>query len=239
MPKGRTGYEILKSWVTGEKNVPVEKQYTNPLDAKIGSHVRISSMDGFDQDLWRVTELWAWNRNINGNIHPMTDYILESENKRVILRVLPKTTKGKKDDPDLLLLTQYWPEQPGAYPWGEESPFVLDGLMDPAGEFVRFGGTEQEEKYFRDLSNIKSDVSIISDRNNDSIIENEEVQKGEFSLWTFRRVTNDEANQEFEQHLHVQLSGIYDPRSKKVSGGDKDILILRGESVPTMNVMMY
>jgi hypothetical protein len=238
MATGRTGAEILKSLWFG-KPKPVETQYFNPLEAKIGSHVRISNLVGFDDELLKVVEIWAWDRKINGNSHQLADYILDVETKRIVLRVMPKIVKGKPTEPELILLTQYWPEQPGPYPWAEESQYVLDGLMDTTGELVRFKGEPQEEIYFRELCNIKSDVAIISDTNHDGKVEPEEVQKDQYSLWTFRRMMTDEAGQEFEQHLHVQLSGVYDHDTKEIDGGDKSILILRGESVSSAKIMMY
>lgn len=237
MSKGRTGFEILKSFFSGPPK-PVEEQFFNPLQAKIESQARINR-DDFDE-LWRVTEIWAWDRKINGNSHPFADYILVSESKQVVLRVLPKVVKGKQADPDILLLQQYWPDNlTGPYPWGEESPYVLDGLMDKTGEFVRWAGEPNEERYFRDICNVPVTVSIIKDQNHDGKVEMEEVQRHEFSTWTFRRTTTDIANQEFEQYLMVQLSGVYDPRTKRVSGGDKDILILRGEGISANNFMLY
>ena len=87
-------------------------------------------------------------------------------------------------------------------------------------------------------SNIDSDVAIISDKNSDGTVEMSEVQNEKFSLWTFRRVTSDVVA-EYEQHIHVQLSGSYDHDRKTVNGGDKDILMLRGEAVLSQNIMIY
>lgn len=234
MSKGRTAYQILRDKIKGVK--PVEDQFYNPLGAKIGSHARID-IDDLSDDLWKVSEIWAWDRRINGNSHPMADYVLDSgDGNWLIVRVMPT---AKADDFRMLLLRQYWPDSnDGPYPWGDESVPVLAGLNDSTGEFVRFGGTEKEERYFRDLCGIHADVSMIADRNKDGKVEEDEVQKMPFTLWTFRRVTNDIAGEEFEQHLHAQLSGHYGGAGR-VAGGDKDILILRGEELHAANLMIY
>jgi hypothetical protein len=253
MPKGRTGYEILKGWVTGKKPVPVEQQFHNPLDVKIGSHARFNNVVvtyrnepdvDLTDELFRVTGIWAWDRKINSTPHPFTDYILETDDKKIVLRVFQTVSRGKAGDFEFLVMSHYWPDNSDEpYGWGPESPFVLDGMCDPTGEFVRFGGTPEEEKYFRDLNNISCNVAIITDANRDGTVELEEVQKQVFSLWTFRRDTQDHHDQKFTQHLHVQLSGVYNPDARreadKVTGGDKDILILRGESVSQMSVTLY
>jgi hypothetical protein len=240
MAKGRTGFEIIKSWLSGQKVVPVEEQYYNPLAIKVGAHARLNNTYGLDQDLWDVTEIWAWVRRLCDHDHPMTDYMLESDDKRIVLRLLPKVSRGKSDEPEVLLLQQYYPETPGPLPWGEESPHVLDALMDDSGQFVRFKGEVQEECYFRDLCNVSCAVTILKD--GDGSVSKEEA---DYSLWTFRRDTTDEADQTFTQYLHVQLSGKDQPRLddgyklKTVEGGDKDLLILRGELFSSLNLMMY
>jgi hypothetical protein len=246
MARGRTGFEILKSIVTGEKQVPTEQQYHNPLQAKVGAHVRLANIviDGKDytHDLWDVTQIWAWNRRINGAMHPFADYILESDGRRLVLRVMPNQNRGKAAEPELLLLSQYYPDNMvGPLPWGDESPFILEAIMDPTGEFVRFKGEPTEEKYFRDLSKIPADVAILRDKDGNGTVDADEVERHPHTLWTFRRDTEDEAKQKFTQHLHVQLSGTFhpSPTNNQVVGGDKDILMLRGEAIPALNVMMY
>lgn len=233
MSKGKTAFEMLRDFVSGKKEKAVEERYFNPLAVKIGAHARISNMDGFDDQLWKLTQIWAWDRQINGNSHQMADYVLESDGKWLIVRVLPQAALHNHHT--LLILTQYWPDGDGPYPWGDESIPVLAGLNDSTGEFVRFGGTENEERYFRDLCDVHADVVILEDKNGCGEVV---VEGGPFTLWTFRRMTNDIAGEEFEQHLHAQLSGHYGGAGR-VAGGDKDILILRGEEMSALNLMIY
>ncbi len=253
MPKGRRGIDVLKSFFTGNKPVPVEKQFFNPLDAKISTHVRLTNVMAevngekdveLDGELFKVTEIWAWERSRHGNnLEPFADYHLDSGDIQVALRVFSPTTKG--GSPTVLLLTQHWPEGGGIYPWGEDSPFILGlenpqgSVMDPSGELFRHQGTPQEECYFRDLCNAHCRVSRIRDKNQDGEVEIEEVEKLNYSLWTYRRDTKDEVGQDFTQHLHVQLGGFFDEKSKKITEGDRSIQMFRGESVPPESMMVY
>ncbi len=247
MAKGRTGFEIIKSWIKGEKQIPVEKQHHNPLDAKIGSRVRFTNVviqgeegiRNLGDDLWEITAIWAWTRKPGGQ--PFADYVLSSEGKDVVLRVMPKQDRGKVGEPEFLLMLPYYPEGGGLLAWGDESPHVLGALTDKTGEFVRFGGEPHEERYFRDLNNVKCEVAIISDKDGDGHVDEDEVERQPFSLWTFRRDTVDEASQPFTQMLHAQMSGTFhpSPSNNQVVGGDKTIAIMRGESVPSANVMVY
>lgn len=252
MPKGRTGYDILKGYFTGQKVESVEDQFKrsggNPLGAKIGSNARLSAMATIrgekDVDLvgelFTVTEIWAWERSRHGSkLPPFADYHLESDEKKIVLRVFPTTTRGKTGEPELLVLTQHWPESDEPYPWGDDSPFILDGCMDANGQLTRHLGTENEEVYFRDLCNVHCRVSRIVDANQDGTVELDEVEKLNYSLWTFRRDTQDEHKQDFTQHLHVQVSGLFQEGSKKINDGDRTILMLAGESMPSLNLTMY
>lgn len=250
MPKGRNGYEILKSWVTGKKPIPVEKQFFNPLDAKVGAHGRFNNVMvnlrgepdvDVSGELFTVVSIWSWLLEVNGNKHNMADYCLESGDNRLVVRVAPQFSRGKTQGPEVLVLSHFWPDSQYDEPhaWDDESPIVLECLNDKKPEFIRFEGTPQEERYFRDSRNVVGRVSLLSDLNMDGTVELDEVQKLDYSLWTYRRDTKDAVGQDFTQHLHVQLSGLFNDRSGTVVGGDKSILMLRGESVPPANLILY
>lgn len=239
MAKGRTAFEIFKSRFFGKKEIPVEQQFQNPLEGRIGGSVRFVHHLDYENELWLVRAIWSWDRHINGTIQNMTDYHLVSDDKKLILRVLPKS-----DQIAILLMTQYWPIDVEQSPWADQnnvnsSAQILDALEDPTGEFVRFMDTPEEEKYFRDYRNILASVSVLSDKDQDGKVEMSEVEKSEYSLWTFYRQIPDEAGINFEQHLHVQVSGQYDSEKKHIFGGDKTIQMLRGEEITTRQIVIY
>jgi len=244
MGQGRTGYEIIRSWWNGHKTErPVEEQFLNPLRAKIGSPVRLTNVMAtvrgeevdLTNELFTVKSIRAIERSRDGHKLPaLVDYNLVSGDKTVTLR-LPEPDNERGGD--LLLLTQHWPEQDGPYLWGEDSEPILAALTE--GEFTRYAGTADEEVYFKDLSNVRGTASVISDLNGDGRVEIGEVRKEPLTLWTYRRDTDDAAGQRFTQHLQIELSGLFNEKTGNVSGGDKSIVMLRGEAIPTTSVVVY
>jgi hypothetical protein len=169
----------------------------------------------------------------------MTDYVLESKEGRVVLRVLPRTGHNPKDarSHHFLLLDPYFEQG-----WADDSAFILEALDDPTGEFFRHKGEPEEEHYWR-VNDVKvpyhCSVALLRDIDRNGTVEEEEVVKGEFTLWDFWRTTSDEAGQEYTQFLYAHLSGRYDPKTRRVAGGDKVITILRGSDVDPDNVRLF
>lgn len=239
MSKGRTAWEILT-----QKQVSIVDTIVNPLSAKVGSHVAIncslSDVELSSNELWKITEIWSWNRNINDNQHPMTDYVIESDEKRLVIRVLPRADHGYH----VLAMSQYYPEMPGPMLWNDESPYLLEAANDPTGEFYKNKGQDNEEKYWRIGGNvpIHCDVQILRDLNQDGAVADGEVAQEPYTLWDYHRVTTGDVGQELTQYLYIQLSGKYkqqDGRNPTIAGGDKTILILRGEELEPSCVTIF
>lgn len=245
MPKGRTAWEILTGKGKSEKPVAIAEAITNPLSAKVGSHVSINGLladvELTTNELWQITEIWAWERNIHGQKHSLTDYVIESDGKRLVMRVLPRIDAHPNLRHHILIMSQYYPDTPGPMPWNDESPFVLEAADDQTGEFYRFKGEENEEKYWRigGVIPILCDVQILKDKNQDGTVADHEVAKEPYTLWDFHRVTTDSVGQELTQYLYIQLGGHYNPSTKRVSDGDKTILMLRGEELEPSQVTIF
>jgi len=239
MSEGRTLYEVTKDWWKKKRAAPLETTIFNPMQAKVGSHVRLINHHEFGDSLWKVVAIDEWQRLINGQQFPMVDYVLNATNDDgsrpvVTLRLI------FQDTTQVWLLTQRWPEEnPGPHPWDEESPFVLDALMAPKGELVQHAGTAKEERYWRDTNCVLATVTHLEDKNGDGVVSACEAFRQDMTLWTFRTNRPDSAGTVTEYHLHAQLSGFYDPDTKEVTGGDKTILMLAGELVPTDKIMLY
>jgi len=226
MLNGKTIWDIFSN---KHDEVLVENTIYNPLHAKIGSHVVIADIhiDGIEltnNELWKISEIWSWQRKINNNTHPMVDYIIESDGKSLILRILP----NEQSKYHVLILSQYYPETPGPMEWNEESPYVLESLNDTTGELYRFEGTPNEEKYSRIGANlpISADVKILRDLDHNNKISDNEINTEQYTLWDYYRIIDEKIT----QFLYVQLSGKY-VKPNKINGGDKSILMLRGEEV--------
>lgn len=231
---GKTAFERLKAWWQNDQT-PIELKYPNPLKAKIGNHILIKNRQEIGDDLWDIEAIAVMDRGDSGKL-PVTDYALASEERRLLLRVLPHTPGGGSP---ILLMAPYFPEDGDSYPWGEESQPILDALMDPTGEFYRYRGEPAEECYYRDICNQHGTATLLQDADGDSRIDAKEVRTEPFSFWAFRRKTNDAAGTEFEQHLHAYFSGTYDPATKRVAGGDRTIAIHRGDEIPATHVVVY
>lgn len=234
---GRTAWEILMG-----KNKPkdVEFRFVNPLELRIGGNVTVNTID-FGRHMFNVEQIWAWDRNINGKTFPLTDYFLRSSEASVLIRVLPRDNPNADIKHHVLVMKQYYPEntdQPLG--WCDESPAILEAANSDSGDFIRFAGTENEIKYWRVGGNIPipCEVNIIRDLNGDKKIDETEVEKVPYTLWDFHRETLDEAQQKMTEFLYIQLSGSFSPPNK-VRGGDKTIVIYRGEEIPPDRIMAY
>lgn len=233
MPKGRTAWDII----TGQnKPKAVEEQYANPLGVKIGASVSLRTID-YDQELFRVAEIRAWERHINNKTVPMTDYVLESGDCRVLLRAVPREDANA----DLKLTHRFAVlKECYRFGWSDESTGILTAANDPTGEFIIDAGTENEQKFWRQagIVPIYSKVALISDQNRDGKVEESEVEKATMTLWDFHRTTQDEAQQDFTEFFYVELSGRF-VSPTEVKGGDKTIVMLRGEEIDPRKVLAY
>jgi hypothetical protein len=233
---GRTGWEIL----TGKnKPKPVEGQYPNPLELKIGGNVTVNTID-YGRNLLTVGEIWSWDRKINGKTFNMTDYFLRSAGANVLIRVFPRENPNDELKYHVLVMTQYYPKEPGPLGWCEESPDILAAADDVTGEFFNNKGQDNEEKYWRIGGKIAipCTVHVIKDENGDGKIDTKEVSHVPYTLWDFHRETLDEANQKMVQYLYVQLCGKF-VNPTTVNGGDKTIIMYSGEEIPPQNIMAF
>lgn len=221
MAKGRTLWEIL---TRGTSPTPSGGRATDgafnydPLDARDGDHVRLDILD-YRDDLWRIGGLVWMVQSINGTRHPFTDYDLFSSERRCVLRLFPKDDKYT-----VLLLAQYWPDEPGPQPYGDEVQAILEALNDPSGEFYRYRDTDAEEHYWR----IGGKVPIHAAANG----------IGKFTIWDFHRTTSDESGAEFTEYLYAELSGYY-RGPDEIVGGDKTLIMYRGREISPEHVTVY
>lgn len=233
---GRTAWEIL----TGtNKPVPVEGQYPNPLELKIKGNVTVNTID-YGRHLLQVSEIWSWDRKINGKSFTMTDYVLRATGVNVLIRVFPRENPTDEMKYHVLVMHQYFPAEPGAMGWCDISADILGAANDPSGEFYNHRGEENEEKFWRVGGKIPipCTVHIIKDENGDGKIDAKEVSHIPYTIWDFHRETHDEAGQPMVQYLYVQLCGKFvDPTT--VNGGDKTIIMYSGEEISPQKIMAF
>jgi hypothetical protein len=210
--KGRTIWEMI----TGQnKPVPVEQQYKNPLNVQVGSVVSLKTID-FINDLFKVTKIRSWNREINGNIHPMTDYYLNKE-ETLFLRAVPETG----DVPYRFLILK----EDLLLPWSNDVIEILEACTY-GDEFYIDRGTPQEQKFIRlgGAMPIPAQVYVLADLDHNGVLEEDEVKKVPITMWDYCRTTLDEADQEYTEYLYVELSGIY-VTTTQIIDGNKSIVM--------------
>lgn len=185
--------------------IPNEDKFHNPFKARIGNSIQLDTLD-FRGVFYTVKKLDVLDRNTGV---PMADYHLEAgvsmagkaiaeEKKKLILRTVPRSGESgnSKIDFRIVVLSLYY-----ECAWDDENRAgLMEGVNDPAGEFVIDAGTEAEKKYWR-LGGLKSaeDVSIQSVKDADGDAESQNIE-----MWGFSRTTEDEAKQEVNEYLYVQ-----------------------------------
>jgi len=240
MATGRTLWERLTAPKMADE-ISATPRLLNPLSKTDTAHVRFMNLAAFnDDELWVSTRIRNVERLIDGKLHVFVDYFLESDGKEVVLRIIAdKDTPVEKWGENFLLLTQYYPEEPGPLGWCEESEIIINALND--GEFCRYKGEENEERYWRIGGNvpIACQEAVNLGWLSDNVRDLKKIERTPMTMWDYHRNSKDEVGQEFTQYLYAELSGQYDQKTGKIKGGNKTLIMWRGELVSSSNVMVY
>lgn len=182
-----------------------EDKFYNPFKARIGNSIHLDILD-FRGVFYTIKSIDVINRN-TGVL--MADYHLEAgvstagkpvpdDKKTLILRGVPRdgNVGESKIDFRIVALAPFF-----ECGWDEDSRTgIMEGVNDPAGEFVINPGTVDEKKYWR-LQGLKhaetATVSVIKDADND-------VASHTIEMWGYSRTTQDEAKQDVNEYLYVQ-----------------------------------
>ncbi len=200
MDKKRTLWERATGANAPAPPVPNETKVYNPLNAKIGATVQLDVLD-HRGTFYRLAALDEIDRHTN---IPMTDYCLTvsltptNDQTPVWLRAVPfgvPWTPGKHDC-RLIALSVFF-----ECGWDDAArPGIMEGVKDPAGEFVINPDTPETKKYWR-LHGLKtSETATVSNvRTSDGPIVTCQME-----MWGYSRITQDEAKQDVTEYLYVQ-----------------------------------
>ena len=182
-----------------------EDKFHNPFKVRIGNTLHIDTLD-YRGPMYTVKKFEVVDRNTSV---PMADYHLTAsammggksiseEKKTLLLRTVPREGTGGKSKIDfrIVALSLYF-----ECAWDDESRVgIMEGVNDPAGEFVINAGTTDERKFWR-LGGLKhaEEATITSVQDADG-----DVGKQHVEIWGFSRTTQDEAKQEVNEYLYVQ-----------------------------------
>ncbi len=228
--QGRTLWEILTQPKPVE--VPIELQYKNPLEAKVGQYITISN----EEPIWggrtyEIQDIQVYKRVFkNSDPSYIIDYRLFSQSidQSVKLRLVPNT-EGRNLKYDSIMLKQF-----DEFEYDENFKLVC---QDPTGIFQinedENGKTlDENEDFYRIPEHVfipyHVEVTVIKDVDGDGKVEREEVKSYEMDYWDFWRDTFDkEHGVTFRQFLFVEMDN---------STGY--FQLWRGRQVPTTQIMV-
>jgi hypothetical protein len=189
-----TLWEMLKKKVSPP--VAKSKQIDNPLHAKIGSSVQFDVLDYRDMTFF-VKEIHAVERNINGENHPFSDYMLLArplgqDDIEAKLRLVPTT--GDQTHSTLLL------RKHDSLPFQQDFRDILN-----EEEFATNEDGVETGRYWRIVEGVgsyKTTAKIVTDKN-----ENTEDPFGKLSVeyWDYWREFKDEAGADTKEYLFVEM----------------------------------
>lgn len=182
-----------------------EDKFHNPFKARIGNSIHLDTLD-YRGVFYTLTSLEVIDRSTSVL---MADYRLTAavstagksvpdDKKNLLLRAVPRdgTSGPSKIDFRIVVLTSFF-----ECGWDDDSRLgIMEGVNDPAGEFVINPGTADEKKYWR-LQGLKTaeaaTVSVVKDADSD-------VKTHRIEMWGYSRTTQDEAKQDVNEYLYVQ-----------------------------------
>lgn len=186
---GRTLWEILTT-----KKVTHELKHYNPLGLKIGSIVKINTVDTIDHNfvLKGVREV---NRYIDRKDFKFCDYDVLSGDVRKRLRVIPK---NEGYDIVLFEFREEFPYEEGFHEWLKNNHEVELGDLNP----------DDPPHYWRvnDLTKPWEAKTVsMFDANNDNVINDDELEHGKLTYWDFWRDTKDEGGNKVTEFYNIEM----------------------------------
>lgn len=237
--KGRTLFEILTG--RNKKDMrPLEFQYHNPLEAKVGCTVSFDHEPDIDGINFVIEKISVYKTTINRKDFYHTDYHLKGISLdhdtpvRMRMRLIPdeNVINDLGHKVQLLYLYHEMPYDEG---------FRNNDLEDESGQFyvnqADDGKTlEEPRKYWRVGQTdhclrpdpYKSRCTVLADIDGDGTIEDDELEHYNSTYWEFSRMTDYDAGQEYEEFLTIEMN-------------DKTgfFTFLRGSEVQAAQIMVF
>ena len=201
-----TLWEMLTKKKTEEEETPLELQFQNPLQLRIGATVKLDVLDG-DEDLsglnFEVRQIREVKRTIEGQTFYFADYDLLGRaltgggEVRKRLRLIPLEDPEAEQTHSVLLLNLL-------DEFGYDQPFEEGLAYDRNnGEF-----REGDAMYWRP-DGIKepweAETAYIRDADSDGKVEEDEIKIGGLRYWDFGRDTEDEAGNTVTEWYLVEM----------------------------------
>ena len=243
--RGRTLLEILTG--RNQKDMkPLEFQYHNPLEAKVGCTVSFDHEPEIEGINFVIEKISVYKTEILGKEYFHTDYHLKGTSLdtdgyiRFRLRLIPDedSTDDLGHRIQLLHLYEEMQWDQGLYEMlCENGDYSSD--YDAEGE-VSFKVNYDDEgneldhprQYWRvggqELDPYRAKVTVLSDVDGDGTIEDDELEHFPVTYWEFSRLTDDDGGNEITEYLTVDMDD-----------GTRFFTFLRGTDIKPFQVSVF
>ncbi len=208
------GKTLWQRW-TEKPEKPVEVKFYDPLGVKVGGSITINELDYRDYNFF-LQEIREYTRPELGEQHSFTDYVLVArpiggEDKTVRIRCFnkPNPADGMPFQP--VLLEQY---DSLAYDEG-----LHNVVKDTTGKFQVNDNGKLQAEYYRPtvgskplLREYTAKVNVITKLLKEGVADgglpsgNSPIVKEELEYWDYSRTIKDEANQDVEEYVFVEMN---------------------------------
>ena len=242
--KGRSLFDIL----TGRNQrdmTPLELQYHNPLEAKIGCTVCFDHEEDMAGINFVIEKISVYETKIGREKFHHTDYHLKGTSLdtegyiRIRLRLTPDENVVDKLGHRIQILYLY-----EEMVWDEDLYNMLCENGDHNPDYDAAGETsfkvnyddegkelESPRQYWR-IENVpdpyESDCTLLADLDGDGTIEDDELEHFPVSSWDFHRMTDDENGQEMTEYLTVEMDD-----------GTRYFTFLRGTDIKAFQITVF
>lgn len=211
-PKGRTLFEILSGRNKRDLR-PLELQYHNPLDAKVGctvvvSHDAATSGINFVIDRMSVYETKLGEKKFYHTDYHLKGVTLDRDRPlRVRLRLVPDEDAKNELGCKIYLLHLY-DEMEGDQGFIDgvlgNGTGVFDVNQDDDGNPL-----DVARRYWR-VDNVldpyNARVTVLCDKDGNGKVEEKELERLDFTYWDYHRETEDENSVRFVEYLTVEMN---------------------------------
>ena len=219
--KGRSLFDVL----TGRNQrdmTPLELQYHNPLEAKIGSTVCFDHEEDMSDINFVIEKISVYETEVDRKKFYHTDYHLKGMSLdtegyiRMRLRITPDENVTGEMGQRIQLLYLYdekgWDEdlydmlcENGDY----DESYDDEGTVSFKVDYDDEGNELEEPRQYWRIENVpdpyNSNCTLIADLDGDGTIEDDELERFPITSWDFSRLTDDENEQEITEYLTVEM----------------------------------
>jgi hypothetical protein len=207
--RGRTLFDILTGRNQRDMR-PLELQYHNPLEAKVGCTVAFEHEPEISGINFVIEKISVYKTTVGSKDFFHTDYHLKgiSVDHDSTVRLRLRLISDEKSENGQRIQLLYLYDQ-----FEFDKDFHDNNLGDPTGELHvtqddEGNDLDEPRKYWRVedvLDPYKSRLTILRDIDGNGTIEDEELEHKDVTYWDYSRNTDDSAGNEITEYLTVEM----------------------------------